>query len=95
MSSSSAVGLCMSTGSARRAHVEARIVASCDDFMGRTEWDRAVLRMLRPTARYHEVGEVLGEPFYQDASGQGRQRGRRPCICTAGGSALKGDRDPP
>jgi len=72
-----------------RAHVERRIVASCNDFMGRTEWDRAVLRMLQPQARYHEVGEVLGEPFYQ-TKWSGPPIGEETLYCTAGDSPLKG-----
>jgi len=72
-----------------RARVEARIVASCDDFMGRTEWDRAVLRMMRPEARYHEVGEVLAEPFYR-TKWSGPPSGEEILYCTAGDSPLKG-----
>ena len=72
-----------------RAHVERSIVASCDDFMGRTEWDRAVLRMLQPQARYHEVGEVLGEPFYH-TKWSGPPTGEETLYCTAGDSPLKG-----
>ena len=64
-------------------------MASCDDFMGRTDWDRVVLRMLRPQARYHEVGEVLGEPFYQ-TKWSGPPTGEETLYCTAGGSAVKG-----
>ena len=72
-----------------RARMEGRIVASCHDFMGRTEWDRTVLRMLQPQARYHEVGEVLGEPFYQ-TQWLGPPTGEETLFCTAGGSAMKG-----
>jgi glycosyltransferase involved in cell wall biosynthesis len=72
-----------------RAAVERRILASCDDFMGRTEWDRSVLRMLVPGARYHEVGEVLGEPFYEK-QWLGLRAGEETLYCTGGASALKG-----
>jgi glycosyltransferase involved in cell wall biosynthesis len=73
-----------------RARVERRIVASCDEFMGRTEWDKAVLRTLRPGARYHEVGEVLGEVFYQTRWRSGVLGGGQTLFCTAGASPLKG-----
>lgn len=73
----------------QRANVERRILATCDEFMGRTEWDRSVLRLLHPQARYHEVGEVLGEPFEQ-TQWRGPQPGEETLYCTGGGSALKG-----
>jgi glycosyltransferase involved in cell wall biosynthesis len=82
-------GLHLHSDMRARALVERRIVASCDDFMGRTEWDRAVLRMLRPEARYHEVGEVLGAPFY-DTEWSGPPAGPETLYCTAGDSPLKG-----
>jgi glycosyltransferase involved in cell wall biosynthesis len=72
-----------------RAGVEQRVLASCDDFMGRTEWDMAVLKVLRPQARYHEVGEALGEPFYQ-MEWSGPPTGEGTLYCTGGASALKG-----
>jgi glycosyltransferase involved in cell wall biosynthesis len=72
-----------------RAAMEGRILASCDDFMGRTEWDKTVLRVLRPSARYYEVGEVLGEPFYQ-ARWSEPEADERTLFCTGGASALKG-----
>ena len=72
-----------------RADVERAIVASCDSFMGRTEWDRAVLRMLQPHARYHEVGEVLGEPFYQ-TKWSGPPTDEETLYCTVGNSPMKG-----
>ena len=34
-------------------------------FMGRTEWDRAVLWAVNPAATYYHCDEVLRQPFYQ------------------------------
>ena len=73
-----------------RAGVERRIVACCSEFMGRTEWDRAVLRTLHPNARYHEVGEVLGEVFHQTRWRAGVTGRGETLFCTAGASPLKG-----
>lgn len=73
----------------QRANVERRILGTCNEFMGRTEWDRSVLGLLYPQARYHEVGEVLGEPFDQ-TQWLGPQPGEETFYCTGGGSALKG-----
>ncbi len=72
-----------------RGVVERQVFAACDDFMGRTAWDRAVLTMLRPDARYHEVGEVLGEPFY-GTEWTGPAGDEESLFCTAGTSTLKG-----
>lgn len=73
-----------------RAQVEESIVAACDDFMGRTDWDREVLRLLRPRARYHQVGEVLGEPFYRARWEEPACSVGQTLYCTAGDSPLKG-----
>lgn len=73
----------------QRANVEQRILGSCNEFMGRTEWDRSVLRMLQPQARYHEVGEVMGEPF-DHKQWLGPRSGEQTLYCSGGASALKG-----
>ena len=72
-----------------RAELEQRILASCSDFMGRTEWDGRVLGLLRPGARYHLVGEILGDPFYE-ARWSRQAAATGVLFCTAGGSAIKG-----
>jgi glycosyltransferase involved in cell wall biosynthesis len=72
-----------------RAAVERYVLDSCDDFLGRTEWDRNVLKVLRPHARYHEVGEALGEPFWS-ARWLGRPMGDSVLYCTGGASPFKG-----
>jgi glycosyltransferase involved in cell wall biosynthesis len=48
----------------RRAACENRILRECDDFMGRTDWDRALLEAVHPGARYYHVEEALDEVFY-------------------------------
>lgn len=55
-----------------RAESELTILQGCDDYLGRTDWDRSVLAYLRPGARYHHVDEVLNSLCYAeewDASG--------------------------
>jgi Glycosyltransferase len=49
----------------RRAACEDRILDHCDDFIGRTDWDRAFLRARRPSAHYYHVDEVLNDVFYR------------------------------
>lgn len=46
------------------ARREVRIMKSCDHFTGRTDWDRDVLSVVNPRARYHHVDEALRPEFY-------------------------------
>ncbi|HZK58607.1 MAG TPA: glycosyltransferase family 4 protein [Cryobacterium sp.] len=46
------------------ARREVRIMKSCSDFTGRTAWDRDVVSVVNPRARYHHVEEVLRPEFY-------------------------------
>jgi glycosyltransferase involved in cell wall biosynthesis len=71
-----------------RARVELEIMALCDAYMGRTDWDRAVLRSVRPDARYYPCGEVLDDIYYgQPWSDPGPDA---PIFCTSGSSRFKG-----
>lgn len=53
-----------------RIDFERRVFGSCDDYLGRTAWDRTVLMSMKPSARYHEVNEVLGDRFYEEVWGE-------------------------
>lgn len=44
---------------------ESQIIAANQNFIGRTEYDRAWIRALNPTARYHHCGEILREAFFR------------------------------
>jgi len=46
------------------ARREVRIMKSCHDFIGRTDWDRDVVSVVNPRARYHHVDEALRLEFY-------------------------------
>jgi glycosyltransferase involved in cell wall biosynthesis len=72
----------------RRARAELRIMELCDAYLGRTEWDRAVLRSVRPDARYYQAEEILAEVFYaQSWKDPGPDA---PIFCTSGSSMFKG-----
>lgn len=43
---------------------EKRILCSCRNYMGRTEWDRAVLLAFNPEARYFACNEAMADPYY-------------------------------
>ncbi len=42
---------------------EKRIIAQNHHFMGRTDWDRAYIKAINPSATYHYGGEILRKPF--------------------------------
>ena len=43
---------------------EVRFIKGARYILGRTEWDRAICRMLNPQAKYFVINEILREPFY-------------------------------
>jgi glycosyltransferase involved in cell wall biosynthesis len=49
----------------RQAVIEREVICSEQIFLGRTDWDRAYVRSLNPTARYHTVGELLRRDFWE------------------------------
>ena len=46
------------------AQREKEIVCHCKRFLGRTEWDRAIVDIYAPKAQYWYCSEFLREPFY-------------------------------
>ncbi|MBN1461264.1 MAG: glycosyltransferase family 4 protein, partial [Armatimonadetes bacterium] len=58
-------------------------------FMGRTEWDRAVLWAMNPRALYYHCDEVLRPPFYQ-AAWQRERSGSSTIFCTSNTLTWKG-----
>lgn len=57
----------------RSARNEQEILTGAPSFMGRTDWDRARLKAVNPSARYYHTGELLRASFAQ-------QR-RTPWLC--------------
>jgi len=51
----------------QRAAREGDIVTNCDNFFGRTAWDRDIVELYHPNARYWYCSEMLREEFYRDA----------------------------
>ena len=43
---------------------EIQILQSCQNYMGRTEWDRAVLLAFNPKARYFPCNEIMADAYY-------------------------------
>jgi glycosyltransferase involved in cell wall biosynthesis len=72
-----------------RALVESRIVGGLSSFIGQTDWDRDVLRLLNPPATYYHSECIMQRAFYEHAW-------RRPeapvktIYCTSGAAPYKG-----
>lgn len=47
-----------------RGKVEKQIIKKCNNFIGRTEWDRAVIRSLNQNCNYFKCNENLRDSFY-------------------------------
>lgn len=52
---------------AQRGALEKQALQKVRHVMGRTDWDRACVESINPTAQYHFCNETLREPFYQDS----------------------------
>jgi glycosyltransferase involved in cell wall biosynthesis len=74
---------------ARRAAREREIMRINTSFIGRTEWDKAVLSTVNPTAVYHHCDEVLREPFYR-AEWKRETAEPRTVLCTSNALPWKG-----
>ena len=73
----------------RRARVEAKIMASARNFIGRTDWDRAQAARYNRNAAYYHVDEVLREPFYK-ASGTWKRPDSDVLVTTISEAPYKG-----
>jgi len=47
----------------RAAIIEKQIILRNSHFLGRTAWDKAIIKKLNPSAHYHHVGEILRGEF--------------------------------
>lgn len=57
----------------KRAEREIRIMRSCRYFMGRTEWDKALVNLFHPQAKYFHCDEALRDSFIQEGAVWQRQ----------------------
>lgn len=74
---------------AEGARCEAEILAHAPGFLGRTEWDRAIVRAANPHARYFHVGEILRDCFAARRWSIGAAR-RHSIVFTNSGMPLRG-----
>ena len=68
---------------------ERQILTGCRNYMGRTEWDRAVALAFNPAARYFPCDEVLAEPYY-GLEWQASAAARPVIYSTSSGNYYKG-----
>lgn len=52
----------------KRAEREIGIMKSCRYFMGRTEWDKALVHLFNPQAKYFHCNEALRDSFIQNGA---------------------------
>ena len=57
-----------------RAKREERILANVEFFLGRTEWDKAIVRVYSHCGRYFHCDEILRPVFYESKIWQAHQR---------------------
>ena len=57
------IGLCSKKSFKRRAKMEIDIIKNCNYFMGRTDWDKSLIELFNPQAKYFHVDEALRDNF--------------------------------
>jgi len=73
----------------KRGKRERTAFAHCKYFMGRTDWDRRLVSVFAPHAKYFHCDELMREDFYT-TSWIPRERSRRILVSTFNGSVYKG-----
>lgn len=73
-----------------RAKREIKIIKGCRFFMGRTEWDHSLIRMLNPLATYFKVAEPLRKEFLDNAGSWRVHDDGVVHLMTVGTSSIKG-----
>lgn len=68
----------------KMAKREKEIIAGNHFFMGRTEWDRAYLRAINPSANYYHENRILREAFWEGRWEIGQIRRHRIVFTNAG-----------
>ena len=69
---------------------EKRIIIQNHHFMGRTDWDRAYIKAINPSATYHYGSELLRKPFWNRRWNLQQAQRHRIIFTNAGGYPRKG-----
>jgi glycosyltransferase involved in cell wall biosynthesis len=73
----------------KQAHREKKIFKITKNFIGRTNWDRRITKVLSPNSNYFHNDEVLKEVFYE-GKWQNKLEGTLQLFTTTGPSIYKG-----
>lgn len=57
------IGLRSESSFYRRSMIEIQTLKNCNYFMGRTEWDKNLIKLFHPSAKYYHVEEALRDSF--------------------------------
>lgn len=71
-----------------RLKMEERILKAVSHYMGRTEWDKNIVRLYHPDCKYYYCSEALRESFLQTASPWQPPRNKKFRIVTTGISSF-------
>jgi glycosyltransferase involved in cell wall biosynthesis len=74
----------------RNSERERKIFEGCRYFMGRTEWDKSVSKLLSPHSRYYRCEEALRLPFYEAAPWRKRETPQFQITTTISKNSYKG-----
>ena len=69
---------------------ERQIFMKCKYFMGRTQWDKDVTKLLSPQAEYFHCEEMIRSDFYQASAWQYRQKDSLLFVTTISNPTYKG-----
>lgn len=74
-----------------RAQREKKILKYCQNFMGRTHWDKSIVKFYNPNSKYFHVEEALRQSFYDnEAYWKYKKRNKLIFCSTISGPLYKG-----
>lgn len=73
-----------------RAARERKLMDFCKYYIGRTDWDRRICKMLSPSSKYYHCEELLRNEFYQSKRWQKPTQAKIKLVTTIGSVVYKG-----
>ena len=74
----------------KSALMESEIFSLSNNFMGRTDWDKHIVKLYNPNAIYYHVDEILREEFYLDKFKEYKRQTSLKIVSTISASTYKG-----
>lgn len=72
----------------QRAEREKRILSSNAYFMGRTDWDKSIVKLFSPKSQYYICNEALRTSFYESKERWQPKNRDKVVLCTVGSGSL-------